>query len=80
MCGIFAVFGLPDNSAKFRNDVLRYVVIKSENKVFVKVKYQNHYYTIFSPIFLLDYIIFNIFQTLKASTTPWTRLERNRLF
>ena len=24
MCGIFAVFGLPESSSKFRNDVLRY--------------------------------------------------------
>ena len=37
----------------------------SENKLFVKVKYQNYYYTIFFPFFLLDYIVFNIFFRLS---------------
>ena len=29
MCGIFAVFGLPENSSKFRNEILRYIFNKS---------------------------------------------------
>ena len=30
MCGIFAVFGLPENSSKFRNEILRYIFDKSK--------------------------------------------------